>query len=42
MYACLADGIGDEDYLLTTDADLIPLSSAHFNEHVIQAWHYQL
>lgn len=32
LYACIVDGIRDDDYLLTTDADLIPLSSSHFNE----------
>ena len=31
LYACLVVGIADDDYLLTTDADLIPLSGAHFN-----------
>ena len=31
LYACLVEGIGDEDYLLTTDADLIPLDPNHFS-----------
>jgi hypothetical protein len=32
LYACLVDGMADDEYLLTTDADLIPLSAPHFSE----------
>jgi hypothetical protein len=32
LYACLVDGIGDDEYLLTADADLFPLSAPHFSE----------
>uniref|UniRef100_A0A7S0F622 Nucleotide-diphospho-sugar transferase domain-containing protein n=1 Tax=Hanusia phi TaxID=3032 RepID=A0A7S0F622_9CRYP len=31
LYACLAEGIKDDDYLLTSDADLIPVSPTHFD-----------
>ena len=31
LYACLVGGIGDDEYLLTTDADLIPLDVQHFS-----------
>ena len=32
LYSCLVEGVGPEDFLLTTDADLVPLSRAHFNQ----------
>ncbi|EKX35487.1 hypothetical protein GUITHDRAFT_118301 [Guillardia theta CCMP2712] len=31
LYACLVEGIKDDDYLLTSDADLIPVSALHFD-----------